>query len=168
MKRIGEELRCVELMALKGHGLSAISAAASIFEQAHQIMTVSGSKEDSLTLANSANPKKLAFSVKEFVNRSRTTTGWTDERAKEQYDLYSFLCGFKHNNPYYLRILNYPEADMWLGRFALSVSTELTLKAVGMIAAMAMSPQASETVLGQVNDVIALAEGIMPESIPIP
>src|SRR5690349_17914107 len=61
LRRLGEELRGVELLAMNGHGYQAASAAANLFEQAHHLAAVSGDEGQAKQFANWSDPHKSPF-----------------------------------------------------------------------------------------------------------
>lgn len=72
-RRLGEELRAVELLARAGHGLQAISAAANIFEQSHTLTYIS-SDDQYITDFLTWSPSRKTPSVRSVVNLSGNAT----------------------------------------------------------------------------------------------
>lgn len=143
LRRLGEELRGVELLAINGHGFQAISAAANLFEQSHFMTHASTSEEVAIKYLDSDDHKRGVLSVRATVEASGRQRGWDNSRTDDEYSTYSFLCGFKHNNAVMQRLLTLPsDPDLVLGQFAISKSIWFVLSAVGLLAVTAL-PEAT-------------------------
>lgn len=160
LRRLGEELRGVQLLAINGHGFQAISAAANLFEQSH-FLTYAASSDAVAEkyLAWSDHTKSIA-TVKAVVEKSGAERGWNQSRIDEEYRKYSFLCGFKHNNAVMQRILTLPKnPDLVLGQLALSQSIWFVLSTMGLLAIRTLSPTAMEEGINTCN---ALMDAVQP------
>lgn len=134
LRRLGEELRSVELLAERGHGFQAASAAATLFEQAHFLNYVSSDALAADAFINWSDPH-YSKKVKEVVTASGKAHGWDQDRTDDEYAKYRFLCGFKHNNPLFMKLLQLPvDPDQYLGRLALADSDWFILITVGTLA----------------------------------
>lgn len=152
VRRLGEELRGVELLAANGHGFQAISAAANLFEQSHFLTYASSTGQVAQKYLDSNDPKKGIASVKQVVTASGKLRGWDSVRTDEEYDKYRFLCGFKHNNGLMQRVLRLPrDPDLILGQLAISESVSFVLTAMGLLAATSLPAHASIRFVAECN-----------------
>lgn len=134
VRRLGEELRGVELLAIHGHGFQAISAAANLFEQSHFLTFAASSESNAEKYLNADNMSKSTATVRDVVSIAGKQYGWAQERIDQEYKKYRFLCAFKHNNAAVHRLLRLSQdADVILGRLALADSLWCVLTSVGML-----------------------------------
>lgn len=161
LRRLGEELRGVELLALNGHGFQAISAAANLFEQSHFMTHASTSEEVAIKYLDSDDHKKGVLSVRAAVEASGRLRGWDKVRTDDEYSTYSFLCGFKHNNAVMQRVLRLPrDPDLVMGQIAISKSIWSVLSAVGLLAIVALPPATVNTAIETCNRLMAMVTGL--------
>lgn len=165
LRRLGEELRGVELLAMKGHGYQAASAAANLFEQAHHLSAVIGDEELAKKFVNWADPHKSPFGkVKDAFKKSGKARGWGNDRAEEEYKTYGMLCGFKHNNPVFFRLLRMAgDTDLYLGRLSLSNAIWFTLTSVMLMAVSRLSNACLLDFVERGNSILDRARALMPE-----
>lgn len=164
LRRIGEELRGVELLASAGHGFQAVSVASNLFEQSHAITHFGATADNARVFLEWAEIKATPLSVADVVKRSGGHRGWDKDRIDDEYyRTYRLLCAFKHNNPLIQRVLTLPvDPDLYLARFALSNSMWFTLSAVGMVAAQRLSA-GSLSLLDVGNSLMGEVETLFPE-----
>ena len=161
-RRLGEELRAVEILSRTGHGLQAISAAANIFEQAHTL-TYIGADEKYVSDFLMWSPTQRTPSVRSVVNVSGGVRGWDKKRVDEEYETYSFLCGFKHNNPAFLRVLKiHGDPDLYLCQLALANAIWFTLSSFGVLAVTRLSATELHNLITDCNALMARAESLFP------
>lgn len=161
LRRLGEELRGVELLALNGHGFQAISAAANLFEQSHFMTHASTNEEVAIKYLDSDDYKKGVLSVRATVEESGRQRGWDKARTDIEYSTYRFLCGFKHNNSVMQRVLRLPrDPDLVLGQIAICTSIEFVLSAVGLLALTALPLATAKTPIETCNDLMASIAGL--------
>jgi hypothetical protein len=141
LRRLGEELRGVDVLAQGGHGYQAISAAANLFEQSHMLTHFGSDDALAQKYLEWDKPNNPIISVKKVVTSSGKLRGWGEARIKEEYEgMYGMLCGFKHNNPMFFKLLRLGDrCDLYLGQMALANATWFTLSTVGIIAAKRLS-----------------------------
>lgn len=164
LRRLGEELRGVELLASNGHGFQAISDAANLFEQSHFLTYASSSDQIAEKYLNWNDPKWGIASVKSVVQASGVERGWSQARIDEEYGKYSFLCGFKHNNAVMHRVLLLPkDPDLVLGQFALADSIWFTVSTVGLLAVKTLSPESLQEAIATCNDIMDAVPGLYPK-----
>lgn len=166
LRRLGEELRGVELLAINGHGYQAASAAASLFEQAHHLAAVTDDEEQAKKFANWSDPHKSPFGkVKDAFKKSGQARGWTKDRTDEDYETYGMLCGFKHNNPVFFRLLQMSaDPDLYLARISLSNAVWFTLTAVMLMAFKRLSNTCMLEFVERCNSILDRASALMPGS----
>lgn len=163
LRRLGEELRGVELLALKGHGFQAISAAANLFEQSHFLTYAASSDAVAEKYLAWSDPTKSIASVKTVVEKSGAERGWDTARIDEEYGKYSFLCGFKHNNAVMQRILTLPQnPDLVLGQLALSESVWFVLTTMGLLAIRTLGPLATAETINTCNVLMDAVQPLYP------
>lgn len=159
IRRLGEDLRGVELLASNGHGFQAISAAANIFEQSHFMTCASITEKVAIEYLDANNHKKSTLSVRAAVEASGRHRGWDTERIEEEYSIYRFLCGFKHNNGMMQRVLKLPrDPDLVLGQLAIFNSVRLTLTTMGMLCLTALPTAESLRAIETCNQILASTE----------
>jgi hypothetical protein len=165
LRRLGEELRGVELLALNGHGYQAISAAANLFEQYHCLSSVTQDESNAREFLAWTNSRHLPMNVKQTVNLSGQIRGWSDERSGEEYNgKYRLLCLFKHNNPLVFRLLSMPgDPDLFLGRLALSESLWFALSSVGIVAVLRLNGLNAIEAISSCNAMMDRVTALTPE-----
>jgi hypothetical protein len=152
LRRLGEELRGVELLVLNGHGYQALSAAANLFEQSHFLTYVSSSTVIAEQFLGWNNPAKSIANVKDVVTASGRLRGWDTPRIEAEYKKYRFLCGFKHNNALMQRFLGLgTDPDLVLGQLALVDSIWFVLCTTGLLAVSALSSAATVEAITKCN-----------------
>ena len=155
LRRLGEELRAVEILAERGHGFQSATAACNLFEQSHYLTYVGISEDDAKKFIEWTDPHKSIIHVKALVDASGPARGWMPERCEAEYDKYRFLCGFKHNNPIFQRILGLPtDPDLFMAQYAVAESVWNTLSAVGLFAAQFLSIENIAPLLEEVNPIM--------------
>lgn len=164
VRRLGEELRAVEVLAIHGHGFQAISAAANLFEQAHFLTYAASNDVNAEKYLNANNMSKSIASVKEVVEEAGAQYGWDRARIDQEYGKYRFLCAFKHNNAMTHRLLRFPkDTDFVLGQLAVADSLWLVLSSLGMLAMWAFPMQSLNDVMNKCNSLMAAVSGLYPE-----
>ena len=163
VRRLGEELRGVEILALNGHGFQAISAAASVFEQSHFLTYAASDEEVAEKYLNWSDHTKSVATVQGVVEKSGRARGWSKARAKEEYEKYRFLCGFKHNNAFMQRILLHPkDSDVILAQLSISDACWFTLTSMGLVAALTLSNNSAAYVLNHCNEIMDAVKDAVP------
>jgi hypothetical protein len=164
LRRLGEELRGVELLAINGHGYQAASAASNLFEQAHHLTAVSGDNEQAKKFAKWSDPHKSPFGkVKDAFKKSGKTRGWENDRTEEEYKTYGMLCGFKHNNPVFFRLLRMEgDPDVYLTKLSLSNAIWFTLTSVMLMAMKRLSNDCLIELVERCNSILHRAKALMP------
>lgn len=162
LRRLGEELRGVELLTINGHGFQAISAAANLFEQSHFLTYAASSETVAQTYLSWSKPAKSIESIIKVVEKSGGERGWDKSRIDEEYQTYRFLCGFKHNNAFMQRILHLPNPDLWLGQFALANSIWFILSTVGLLVITTLSPAATTQFITACNTLMDDVQPLFP------
>lgn len=165
VRRLGEELRGVELLALNGHGFQAISAAANVFEQSHFLTFVSGSEQRAEQYRLWSNSTRCMANVKQVVKESGVERGWQKVRIDQEYEKYKFLCGFKHNNAMMQRILLLPhphDPDLFMAKLALADSVWFVLTAVGCLAIQTLSPAGMLEKMNELNALLETVQQLYP------
>jgi len=169
LRRLGEEYRSVDLLAVCGHGFQAMSACANLFELAHMLGFIVSNDDAAKKWFASTDRKRLPWSVRTLVEKNGQKIGWDKARIDEEYDRYSFSCGFKHNNPMFTRILNLPsDPDLYLAKFALAEGATLALVAVGLVALFRLEGEQCSANLEIANGLFDRAAVAMPRlSVPV-
>jgi len=163
LRRLGEEYRSLELLAVRGHGFQAMSACANLFELAHMVGHIVNDDAEAARWLASNNRDRLPWSIKTLVTNNGRKIGWDAARVDEEYGRYGFLCGFKHNNPVFTRVLTLPgDADLYLAQFALAEGAHLALVAVGLVVFFRFEGEQCSTVLARSNDLFARAAVAIP------
>ena len=161
IRRLGEELRGVELLAANSHGFQAISAAANLFEQSHFLTYASSTVQVAQKYLETDDPKKGIASVKDVVTASGKLRGWDSLRIDEEYAKYSLLCGFKHNNGFMQRVLKLPrDPDLVLGQLAISDSVWFVLTTMGLLTVTSLPAKASTPFLVECNRLLDVFNGL--------
>lgn len=79
------------------------------------------------------------------------------------YEKYGFLCGFKHNNPAFLRVLTIPgDPDLYLCQLALANAIWFVLSSFGFLAVTHLSAQALKPIIDECNRLMTRAEELFP------
>ena len=164
LRRLGEELRGVELLAANGHGFQAATAACNLFEQSHYLTYVGMDAANADAFVQWTDPYTSPISVRQLVNQSGKARSWPQLRCDEEYEKYRFLCGFKHNNPVFQGILQLrTDPDAYLSQYALAESAWCILSAVGLFAMLHLKPENTVAVLEQCNGLMDLAPPLFPK-----
>jgi hypothetical protein len=146
-----------------GHGLQAISGAANLFEQSHTLTYVGANEKNVTDFLNWTNPRRTP-AVRTVVITSGRMRGWDEERTEDEYKKYSSLCGFKHNNPFFLRILRMPgDSDLYLCQLALADSIWFMLSAFGLFAVTHFSPDVLSLILTRCSELMDKAAQLFPK-----
>jgi len=163
LRRLGEEYRSVDLLAVCGHGFQAMSACANLFELAHTLGYIVSNDAAAKEWLASDDRKRTPWKVFTLVERNGKKLGWNKARIDEEYGRYSFLCGFKHNNPIFTRILRLPtDPDLYLARYALAEGAHLSLVAVGLVALFRLEGEQCMSALEVANGLFDRAAAAMP------
>jgi hypothetical protein len=150
LRRLGEELRGVELLAENGHGFQAASAACNLFEQSHFLTFVGGNDANADRFSEWTNLHKSIVTIKELVSLSGKERSWPQSRCDEEYETYRFLCGFKHNNPRFQGVRKLPSnPDVYMSQFALAESAFCVLSAVGLFGITHLKPDNINVAISQ-------------------
>lgn len=124
LRRLGEEYRAVDMLTESGHGFQAMSACANLFELAHTLGYIVSKESASAEWLASNKKDFVPWKVKTLVVNNGQKLGWDKIRADEEYDRYGFLCGFKHNNPVFVRFLQLPvDPDLFLAQSVRKITT---------------------------------------------
>lgn len=170
IRRLGEELRGVEVLAMAGHGFQSISAAANLFEQSHFITYASASEEIAEQYRNWSDSKKSLDKVVNVVKKSGEARGWSEVRTDIEYNKYRFLCMFKHNNAMALRILRLPppfDPDLVMGKLALAESIWFTLTAIGLLAVQTLNAKCLPAKLSEISRLLNAVQCEFPDLIAL-
>lgn len=167
LRRLGEELRGVEVLAIGGHGFQAATAACNLFEQSHYLTYVGISDENAKKFKDWTDVKKSITTVKNLVNTSGSARGWQQSKCDNEYEKYSFLCGFKHNNPVFQRILKLPtDPDLYMSQYALAESIWSCASAIGLFAVQFIEIQHVNDLLGELTPIMDEANSLFPRLSP--
>jgi hypothetical protein len=153
LRRLGEELRAVELLAEAGHGFQAATLTASLFEQCHFLTYISNNEAKPKEFRTWNNSRySIGGSIKTLVEASGAIRSWSAERIAEEYKTYELLCGFKHNNPMFIRTILLPsDPDLYLAQLCLYEANWFLLTALGLFVALRFPFTACDTILGRCN-----------------
>lgn len=112
------------MLTESGHGFQAMSACANLFELAHTLGYIVSKESASAEWLASNKKDFVPWKVKTLVVNNGQKLGWDKIRADEEYDRYGFLCGFKHNNPVFVRFLQLPvDPDLFLAQSVRKITT---------------------------------------------
>jgi hypothetical protein len=101
--------------------------------------------------------------VKDLVNASGAARGWPQTRCDEEYKNYSFLCGFKHNNPCFQGLLLLPtDPDLYMSQYSLAESIWSCATAVGVFAVQFLDAKHLNGFLEEVSPVMDKAKKLFP------
>lgn len=164
LRRLGEELRAVELLACNGHGFQSVSAAANLFEQSHFLTYVSNDDAKAEEFLNWTDLHRSMASVKKVVEASGGKRGWNADRTSEEYQKYRLLCGFKHNNPRFQVLHQLPgDPDLYLAKLALADSIWFMLTAVVLLAFDRLTSNETLTaIISRCNPLLDRAQELLP------
>lgn len=163
LRRLGEEMRAVELLAENGHGFQAATAACNLFEQSHYLTYVGMDTANADEFIQWADPHNLPMNVRQLVNESGKGRSWARSRCDEEYKKYRFLCGFKHNNPLFQHALRLPcDPDLYLCQYALAESAWCILSAVGWFAILHLKPESTVGVIDECNLLMETVPPLFP------
>jgi hypothetical protein len=163
LRRLGEEYRAVDMLATNGHGFQAMSTCATLFEVAHTLGYVANNEGAATEWFTSNNRERVPWGIRTLVDRNGTKLGWDETRRDEEYGRYGFLCGFKHHNPVFSRILNLPiDADLYCAQFALAEGANLGLAAVTLVAMVRFNAETLGATLQITNSLFARTGPLMP------
>lgn len=164
LRRLGEEYRSVDLLAVCGHGFQAMSACANLFELAHMLGYIVSNDAAAKEWLASTDRTRLPWSVWALVEKNGQRLGWNVSRSTaEEYERYGFLCGFKHNNPIFTRILTLPaDPDLYLAQFSLAEGANLALVAASLVALFRLEGEQCSIALEVANGLLARAKAAMP------
>jgi hypothetical protein len=153
LRRLGEDLRAVELLAETGHGFQAITLTSSLFEQSHFLTYVSNSEAKAKEfLSWDRRDKAMAISIKDLVRASGAIRLWSVERIAEEYETYQYLCGFKHNNPMFMRMILLPsDPDRYLAQLCLSDANWFVLTSLGLFVTFRFPGTECSSILDRCN-----------------
>ena len=103
------------------------------------------------------------LNVKELVKASGAARGWPQTRCDEEYEKYSFLCGFKHNNPCFQRLLQLPtDPDLYISQYSLAESIWSCVTAVELFAVQFLDAKHLNGFLEEVNPIMDEAKNLFP------
>ncbi len=85
IRRLGEEYRAVDLLAVNGHGFQTMSACANLFELAHTLGYVVNNDTNAEQWLVSENRERTPWGVKTLVNRNGQNLGWDQTRCDDEY-----------------------------------------------------------------------------------
>jgi len=153
LRRLGEELRAVELLAETGHGFQAATLTASLFEQCHFLTYISNNEAKAKEFRTWDNSRySIGGSIKNLVEASGAIRSWSAERTAEEYKKYELLCGFKHNNPMFIRTILLPsDPDLYLAQLCLCEGNWFILTTLGLFVALRFPVTACDTILARCN-----------------
>lgn len=156
LRRLGEELRAVELLAEAGHGFQAATLTASLFEQSHFLTYISNNEAKAKEFRSWNNSRySIGGSIKTLVEASGKIRSWNAERIAEEYKMYELLCGFKHNNPMFIRTILLPsDPDLYLAQLSLYEANWFILTTLGLFAALRFPVRECHTILGRCNFIL--------------
>jgi hypothetical protein len=156
LRRLGEEYRAVGVLATNGHGFQAMSTCATLFGVAHTLGYVANNDAAATEWFTSNNRERGPWGIRTLVDRNGKKLGWDDTRRDVEYGRYGFLCGFKHHNPVFSRILNLPiDADLYCAQFALAEGANLGLAAVSLGAMVRFNAETLGPTLQVTNSLFA-------------
>jgi hypothetical protein len=153
LRRLGEELRAIELLAESGHGFQAITLAATLFEQSHFLTYISDSETRAKEFLSWDRPDKaMAMTIRDLVKASGAIRLWSVERIAEEYKTYQYLCGFKHNNPMFMRTILLPsDPDLYLAQLCLTDANWFVLTSLGLFVALRFPGTECSSILDRCN-----------------
>mgnify|MGYP001208080303 CR=1 FL=1 len=134
LRRLGEELRALELLAENGHGYQAASATANLFEQCYFLTYISLEEKRADTFLAWDKPHTQIANILSILQKTGSRFGKDKKDIEEEYKKYRLFCGFKHNNAMFQKFLALPNPDLLLSQFALAHGNWLILTTVGLYA----------------------------------
>jgi hypothetical protein len=163
MRRLGEEYRAVDLLATNGHGFQAMSSCANVFELAHTLGYIVKNDAAAEQWFASTNRKSVPWKVRALVVWNGKNLGWDETRCDEEYARYGFVCGFKHHNPLFTRVLNLPfDADLYCAQFALAEGANLGLVGVSLVALFRLEGEQCSRTLTVATGLLDRAAALLP------
>jgi hypothetical protein len=155
LRRLGEELRAVEILVERGHGFQAISSAANIFEQSKFLNYISADEKRAEDFLNWSKPRQSMKRIDELNKIVGQMLSWEKNRIEEEYEKYRFLCGFKHNNPMFMRVVRLPvDPDQYLARLALADSNWFILISVSLLTLQRFSDEKLMSAIEKCNHLL--------------
>jgi len=134
LRRLGEELRALELLAENGHGYQAVSAASNLFEQCYFLTYISLDSRRAETFLTWDKPYANIMNIKRLLEETGARYCKDKKSIEEEYNKYRLLCGFKHNNALFQKFLTLPNPDLLLSQFALAHGNWLVLTTIALYA----------------------------------
>jgi hypothetical protein len=169
IRRLGDEYRAVDLLAVSGHGFQAMSACANLFELSHTLGYVVNNDNAAEQWLATENRERTPWGVKNLVNRNGQNLGWDQTRCDEEYGRYGLLCGFKHNNPIHARASTVrPDPDLYLAQFALAEGANLALVGAGLMALLRIQGEQCAATLEIANGLFERAARALPSVRDLP
>lgn len=163
LRRIGEELRGVELLAGTGHGFQAATACSTLFETVQYLGAVMADETLGQKILEWTTTERTFISVKGAIRKSAELYGWSTEQIDEEHKIYGFFCMFKHSNPLAYRSLKLPhDPDVYLGALSLATAIWHTLTVVGYLSLRRLPAEDAITIIERVNSATDTAKGLMP------
>lgn len=165
LRRLGEELRAVEILALGGHGFQAATLVCNLFEQSHYLTYVGINLDNAKRFIDWTDPHKPIIKIQELVNGSGKARGWDQKRCDAEYNKYRFLCGFKHNNPMFQRILQLQQTDpdLYMCQYSLAESIWCCTTALGLFASQFLEVKHLYEFLEELDPIMEEAEKLLPD-----
>ena len=163
LRRLGEELRAVELLAENGHGFQAVTVAASLFEQSHFLTYFCDSEVRAKEFLSWDNPRFSLESVKKIVEASGAIRLWNADRVDEELKRYGLLCGFKHNNPMFVRAVLLPsDPDLYLAQLCISDANWFILTSLGLFVTLRFQREECSSIIERCNAILDLTKKHYP------
>jgi len=142
LRRLGEELRALEILAEYGHGYQAVGAAANLFEQCYFLTYISLEAERADTFLAWDKPHAQIEDTKQILKKTGPRYCMDEKGIEEEYKKYRLLCGFKHNNAMFQKFLALPNPDLLLAQFSLAHGNWLVLTTIGLYAEVRLHQEA--------------------------
>ena len=139
LRRLGEELRSIELLAECGHGYQAVSATSNLFEQCYFLTYISLEAKRADTFLAWDKPHAQIEDTKQILKKTGPRYCMDEKGIEEEYKKYKLLCGFKHNNAMFQKFLTLNNPDLLLSQFALAHGNWLVLTTIGLYAESRLS-----------------------------
>lgn len=163
LRRLGEDIRGIELQARAGLGFQAMSAYATLFEVAHSLLFFHQAKGRGRKWLDHTDREHAPWNPRALVEGTERAMGWDKSRCDEEYEKYRFACGFKHHNPLYIRLKKLPgDSDAFLGRFAVCNAAWLSAAVIGVYAFVRLSAKEVADVVPHSSAIMESAEAMMP------
>jgi hypothetical protein len=163
IRRLGEELRGIEVLAERGHGLQAISMAANFFEQAYRLIAASVNDTQAKKYLEHEDMKNSFINARDAVLAAGKLIGWDKARCDAEYETYNLLCLFKHNHAkiYNLGVVR-EDIDLFLGRLSLSTCILCALQSVGMLGMIALQGSSLQIAIQKCVELMGLTKPLIP------